>query len=35
VLRKKVGVGYGGGTEMPGKKRKLDMALDGGDEEEE
>ena len=31
-LRKKAGVGYGAGKEMPGRKRKLDMGDDkGGD----
>ena len=30
VLRMKVGVGYGGGAEVPGKKRKLAI---GGDHE--
>jgi multiple RNA-binding domain-containing protein 1 len=25
VLRKRAGVGYGGGKEMPGRKRKLDL----------
>jgi len=25
VLRQKVGVGFGGGKEMPGRKRKLDL----------
>jgi len=25
VLREKVGVGFGGGKEMPGRKRKLDL----------
>jgi len=24
-LRQKVGVGFGGGKEMPGRKRKLDL----------
>ena len=35
VLRKKAGVGYGDGAELPGRKRKLEMAEDtgGGDEE--
>ncbi|KAJ8583349.1 hypothetical protein M405DRAFT_748742, partial [Rhizopogon salebrosus TDB-379] len=36
VLRKKAGVGYGDGGELPGRKRKLEMAEDntgGGDEE--
>lgn len=28
-LRKKAGVGFGGGKELPGKKRKLDMGDDG------
>jgi multiple RNA-binding domain-containing protein 1 len=36
VLRKKAGVGYGDGGELPGRKRKLEMAegnTGGGDEE--
>ncbi|KAG2051106.1 RNA-binding domain-containing protein [Suillus hirtellus] len=35
VLRKKAGVGYGDGAELPGRKRKLDIAGDdtGGDVE--
>ncbi|KAG1750420.1 uncharacterized protein EDB91DRAFT_1107297 [Suillus paluster] len=35
VLRKKAGVGYGDGAELPGRKRKLEIAGDdgGGDEE--
>lgn len=28
-LRKKAGVGFGGGKELPGRKRKLDMGDDG------
>ncbi|KII90259.1 hypothetical protein PLICRDRAFT_40464 [Plicaturopsis crispa FD-325 SS-3] len=31
VLRKKAGVGFGGGADMPGRKRKLDMGGGGGD----
>ena len=34
-LRKKAGVGYGDGKELPGKKRKLIMDEDGDDGEEE
>ncbi|ETW79698.1 hypothetical protein HETIRDRAFT_445497 [Heterobasidion irregulare TC 32-1] len=34
-LRKKAGVGYGDGKELPGKKRKLAMDEDGDDGEEE
>ncbi|KAH7925005.1 RNA-binding domain-containing protein [Leucogyrophana mollusca] len=36
VLRKKAGVGYGGGGDLPGRKRKLDLGGDddGGDGEE-
>ncbi|OAX40203.1 RNA-binding domain-containing protein [Rhizopogon vinicolor AM-OR11-026] len=36
VLRKKAGLGYGDGAELPGRKRQLDIAEDntgGGDEE--
>lgn len=33
VLRKKAGVGYGGGAEMPGKKRKLVIGGDNHDGE--
>lgn len=36
VLRQKAGVGFGGGAELPGRKRKIDMGgdeLDGGDME--
>ncbi|KAJ7865707.1 hypothetical protein B0H13DRAFT_2236885 [Mycena leptocephala] len=29
VLRKKAGVGFGGGREMPGRKRKLDLGRNG------
>jgi len=29
VLRQKVGVGFGGGKEMPGRKRKLDLDAKG------
>ncbi len=31
-LREKAGVAFGGGAEMPGRKRKLDMGGDGDDE---
>ncbi|KAH7911872.1 hypothetical protein BJ138DRAFT_1100742 [Hygrophoropsis aurantiaca] len=31
VLRKKAGVGYGGGADLPGRKRKLDLGGDGDD----
>jgi multiple RNA-binding domain-containing protein 1 len=31
MLRQKAGVGYGGGADMPGRKRKLDM---GGDQDD-
>ncbi|KAL1937937.1 hypothetical protein VTO73DRAFT_12687 [Trametes versicolor] len=33
-LREKAGVAFGGGAEMPGRKRKLDMGGDGDDEGE-
>ena len=33
ALRQKVGVGYGGGAELPGRKRKLE--LNGDDEMDE
>jgi multiple RNA-binding domain-containing protein 1 len=34
VLRQKAGVGFGGGAEVPGRKRKIDLGLDedGGSE---
>ncbi|KAF8830016.1 hypothetical protein HHX47_DHR2000128 [Lentinula edodes] len=35
MLRKKAGVGFGAGKEMPGKKRKLDMSITGENEEDE
>ncbi|KAJ4465340.1 RNA-binding domain-containing protein [Lentinula lateritia] len=35
MLRKKAGVGFGAGKEMPGKKRKLDMSITGENEEED
>ncbi|KAJ3786386.1 hypothetical protein GGU10DRAFT_267157 [Lentinula aff. detonsa] len=35
VLRKKAGVGFGAGKEMPGRKRKLDMNVTGEGEEDE
>ena len=31
ALRRKAGVGYGGGTEVPGRKRKLVLGDDGQD----
>ncbi|KAF8487575.1 hypothetical protein JB92DRAFT_3021966 [Gautieria morchelliformis] len=34
ALRRKVGVGFGAGGELPGRKRKLEIAVDGGDEDE-
>lgn len=34
ALRRKVGVGFGGGSEMPGRKRKLNMAIGEEGEEE-
>ncbi|KAF5353507.1 hypothetical protein D9756_007972 [Leucocoprinus leucothites] len=34
VLRQKAGVGYGGGKDMPGRKRKLDLGKKGGGEED-
>ncbi|KAF8584613.1 RNA-binding domain-containing protein [Ramaria rubella] len=34
VLRRKVGVGFGAGNDLPGRKRKLDIAMDGADEED-
>lgn len=33
-LRKKAGVGFGGGKELPGRKRKLEFAEGDNDEEE-
>lgn len=33
VLRQKAGVGFGGGKEMPGRKRKLELGKKGGDED--
>ncbi|TFY83410.1 hypothetical protein EWM64_g595 [Hericium alpestre] len=33
-LRKKAGVGYGGGGELPGRKRKLDLGEDDAGEED-
>jgi multiple RNA-binding domain-containing protein 1 len=36
VLRQKAGVGFGEGKEMPGRKRKLDLGLEGeGDDDQE
>ncbi|KAH7869357.1 RNA-binding domain-containing protein [Lentinula edodes] len=35
MLRKKAGIGFGAGKEMPGKKRKLDMSITGENEEDE
>jgi multiple RNA-binding domain-containing protein 1 len=32
TLRKKVGVGFGKGGELPGRKRKLDIAMDGDED---
>ncbi|KAF8507695.1 hypothetical protein BU17DRAFT_57223 [Hysterangium stoloniferum] len=34
ALRRKVGVGFGKGGELPGRKRKLDIAVDGGEDED-
>lgn len=34
VLRKKAGVGYGGGKDMPGRKRKLDLGKNGDEDVE-
>jgi multiple RNA-binding domain-containing protein 1 len=34
VLRQKAGVGYGAGSELPGRKRKLDMNGEQQDVEE-
>lgn len=31
LLRQKAGVGFGGGAEMPGKKRKLEIGMDNGE----
>lgn len=33
-LRKKAGVGFGDGKELPGRKRKLDLGGDEGEDEE-
>ncbi|THH23232.1 hypothetical protein EUX98_g7946 [Antrodiella citrinella] len=33
-LREKAGVGFGGGKEMPGKKRKVDLGDDDGDNDD-
>ena len=33
-LRKKAGVGFGDGKDLPGRKRKLDMGDGDGEEEE-
>jgi multiple RNA-binding domain-containing protein 1 len=35
VLRKKAGVGYGGGKDMPGRKRKLEFGKKAEDEDVE
>jgi multiple RNA-binding domain-containing protein 1 len=35
ALRQKAGVGFGGGAELPGKKRKLDLGDDEGDGEDQ
>ncbi|EKM76657.1 hypothetical protein AGABI1DRAFT_122567 [Agaricus bisporus var. burnettii JB137-S8] len=34
VLRQKAGVGFGGGKEMPGRKRKIELNKKGGDDED-
>ena len=34
VLRQKAGVGFGGGKDVPGKKRRLDMELGTGETED-
>ena len=34
VLRKKAGVGFGGGKDMPGRKRKLNLGSKMGEEED-
>lgn len=34
-LRRKTGIGFGGGGDLPGRKRKIDMVLDDEDVEEE
>jgi len=34
VLRQKAGVGFGGGEDMPGRKRKLDLGLEGDREDD-
>jgi hypothetical protein len=33
VLRQKAGVGFGGGKDMPGRKRKLDLGKKGADKD--
>lgn len=33
ALRQKAGVGYGGGKEVPGRKRKLEMGDEGEEED--
>jgi multiple RNA-binding domain-containing protein 1 len=35
VLRAKAGVGFGGGGDVPGKKRKLEIGVDGPREDED
>jgi len=35
ALRKKAGVGFGGGKEMPGRKRKLDLGKMGEEDDED
>lgn len=35
MLRKKAGVGFGAGREMPGRKRKLDMNATTGEGEQD
>lgn len=35
ALRKKAGVGFGGGKEMPGQKRKLNFGKTGEEDPEE
>jgi multiple RNA-binding domain-containing protein 1 len=35
VLRMKAGVGFGGGKEMPGRKRKLDLGKTGEEDVED
>lgn len=34
VLRQKAGAGFGGGKEMPGRKRKIELNKKGGDDED-